>query len=296
MRVTADMMVSQSIRRLSKRMEGYERIQQQVATGKKFLKPSQAPADTNTGIALRASARSREQEQRAAADAESWLNVVDSQMQAAVERLHRLRDLTLSANPQLSDAEVVGTQQEMQGIQDELMAIANTQHRGRPLFGGFGEAAPVTFAAGAWSISDDGAEVLRRVGEQDTIRINVRAAEAFSFTDSAGAATNTFALIDKLRAAVPAGGAELSSLLDDIDVALEQLATQQGRIGATANHLESAQRRNVEIDLAIRSELSKTEDVDVAEAIMELQVQQLGFEATLKAVGTALPPSLVNFL
>lgn len=294
MRVTADMMVSQSVRRLSKRMESYERVQQQVATGRRFLKPSQAPADANTALALRASKRSREQEQRAAADAENWLNIVDSQMQSAVDRLHRLRDLTVGANPQLSEAQAGGIVQEMDAIQDELVAIANAEHRGRPLFGGFASAAPVT--AGTWTFNDDGGHVMRRVGEQDEIRVNVLATEAFVFTDTAGNPTNTFQMIDDLKAAIPAGGAAVSGFLENIDLALDQLGAQQGRIGAIANHLESAQSRNFEIDLAIRGELAKTEDVDVAEAVMELQVQQLGFEATLKAVGTALPPSLINFV
>jgi flagellar hook-associated protein 3 FlgL len=288
------MMVSQSVRRLSQRMESYERIQQQVATGKKFLKPSQAPADANTGIALRASQRSREQEQRAGADAESWLNIVDGQMQSAVDRLHRLRDLTVGANPQMSDAQAKGVEQEMQAIQEELLAIANAEHRGRPLFGGYSDADPVT--AGTWAFNDDGGRVMRRVGEQDEIRVNVLATEAFRFTDSTGAPTSTFDLIDDLKADILTGGAAVSAHLEDLDLALDQIAAQQGRIGATANHLESAQRRNFEIDLAIRTELAETEDVDVAEAVMELQVQQLGFEATLKAVGTALPPSLISFI
>lgn len=294
MRVTADMMVTNSVRRLSQRMEGYERIQQQVATGKKFVKPSEQPTDANTGIALRASIRSRRQEQRAAADAESWLNVVDAQMRGMVDRLHRVRDLAVDVNPSVLSVERQAVANEMRAIQDELVTMANTRHRGQPLFGGFIDGTPVTGGPGAWSFNDDGGRVVRRVGQEDVIRVNVTASEALTF---AGGTDNVLSVIDDLVTAVSSGaGTEVSGMLARVDEALSGLGTQQGRIGATANRLESAQSRNFEIDLAIRSELAKTEDVDVAEAVMELQIQQLGFEATLKAVGTALPPSLINFI
>lgn len=294
MRVTTDMIVAKSVRRLSQRLEGYERAQQQVATGKKFLKPSERPADANTGIALRASQRSRQQEERAAADAESWLNVADAQMRSMVERLHRVRDLAVGVNPSVSATERQAVANEMRVIQEELVAMTNIRHRGRPLFGGFIDGTPVTGGPGAWSFNDDGGQIMRRIGEQDVVRVNVTASEALTF---AGGADNMLTVIDDVVTAVNAGGGTaVSALLGRIDAGLSALGEQQTRIGATGGRVESAQQRNFEISLAIRTELAKNEDVDVADAIMELQVQQLGLEATLKAVGTALPPSLVNFL
>ena len=293
MRITTDMMVARSVRRLSDRLEGYERVQQQVATGKRFTKPSEQPADANTGMALRAARRAREQQQRAAADAESWLGVVDMQMQSAVERLHRVRDLAIGVNPSLSPAEALAVQTEMRGIQDELVAIANARHRGQPVFGGFIDGPAVSGSPGAWSFHDDGGQVLRRVGAEDVLRVNVTATEAFTIAGG----DDVFTVIDDLVAAVGAGGgAPVSDLLPRLDAALAALGEHQGRVGATGARLAAAQDRGMAVDLALRTELAKTEDTDVAEAIMELQVQQLGFEATLKAVGTALPPSLISFL
>ena len=292
MRVTADMMVAQSVRRLSKRMEGYERVQQQVASGKKFTKPSQQPADANTAMALRAARRSREQEQRAAADAESWLNVVDAQMQGAVDRLLRLRDLTVSASSSINDSQRQAVAIEMEAVQSELASIANAEHRGKPLFGGFSQDPPVTKVGTTWTVSANTDAIMRKVGEQDTVRINVTASEAFTF-----GGTDVFTMIDDLVGHVRTGDhAAVAAELDRVDEVLQQIGAQQGRIGAATNHLESALSRNYDMDLAIRGQLAKTEDIDIAEAVMELQVQQTGFEATLKAIGMALPPSLVTFL
>jgi flagellar hook-associated protein 3 FlgL len=50
-----------------------------------------------------------------------------------------------------------------------------------------------------------------------------------------------------------------------------------------------------EID-TVRSQLSQIEDVDRAEAVLELQMQQTAYETALAAFGRASRPSLVDFL
>lgn len=288
MRVTADMMVSHSVRRLSNRMASYEKVQQQVATGKQWQKPSEAPAEANTSLALRAAQRSRAQQQRAAADAESWMNITDNQLQSAVDLLHRLRDLTVSADPRLGAGEGDAIAAEMRAIGDGLRSIANTRYRGRPVFGGFSDADPI-LADGSID-GTVGGEIARRVGEGDEVRINVLATEAFT----TGGQT-VFTMVEDLATDVEAG-VGVSGRLGDIDAAFATLSGALGRLGATGNHLESARQRTIDSEMFLRTELSRVEDVDVAEAVMNLQVEQVAFEATLKAVGTALPPSLVNFI
>jgi flagellar hook-associated protein 3 FlgL len=58
----------------------------------------------------------------------------------------------------------------------------------------------------------------------------------------------------------------------------------------------SAQRRSQEAILAIQAEIAEGEELDSADAVMELQMQQVAYEATLKALGRALPPTLAAFL
>lgn len=48
--------------------------------------------------------------------------------------------------------------------------------------------------------------------------------------------------------------------------------------------------------LTLRMELSEVQDLDLAKGVMELQVQQVAYEATLQALAKALPPSLAAFL
>lgn len=45
-----------------------------------------------------------------------------------------------------------------------------------------------------------------------------------------------------------------------------------------------------------RTGLAGVEDVDMAEAIMNLQVEEVTYRATLQTMTRTLPPSLVSFL
>jgi hypothetical protein len=60
--------------------------------------------------------------------------------------------------------------------------------------------------------------------------------------------------------------------------------------------LTSATRRTEDLLVDLRRELSELEDLGIAQGIGEPQVQQVAYEATLQALGRALPPSLVAFL
>jgi flagellar hook-associated protein 3 FlgL len=54
--------------------------------------------------------------------------------------------------------------------------------------------------------------------------------------------------------------------------------------------------RNNDEQITLKGELSKVEDIDMAAAIMELQTQEVAYQATLGALSRVLQPSLVDFL
>jgi flagellar hook-associated protein 3 FlgL len=292
MRVTSEMMVTNSLQRLSTRLKQYERAQSQLATGKMVQNPSDDPARANRGLSLRATLKAREQELRNAADAKSWLDLADSQLQGAMERLHRAGDLTVRAASAVDANERVAIAREIAAIRDEITSIANTVHRGRPLFAGFTEGPAVSNDGGTWSTLGDGQTITRRIGESDTVPVNVTAAEVFWFGGD-----NVFALLDRLQAALEADdGPAITAELSGVAAARDQLGASLAKVGANANWVDSAQRRGQEAVLSIRGEIAQVEDVDFAEAVMELQMQQVAYEATLQALGRALPPTLAAFL
>ncbi|MBA2317887.1 MAG: hypothetical protein H0V93_08930 [Euzebyales bacterium] len=169
----------------------------------------------------------------------------DSQLRAGMERLRRARDLAVEGSSSLSAAERAAIAEEIRSVQDELVGIANTRHRGRPLFSGYG--------AG---------DAVGRDGAGDTDALN-----------------------DAINGAI--------TRLDD---AQRVMGTTLARVGANHNRVESLLARTQDARLSLRGELAEVEDPDIAEAILELQTQEVAYTATLQALGRALPPSLAAFL
>jgi len=294
-RVTSEMMTTGSLRRLSSRLQQYERTQSQLATGKRILAPSDAPGDANRALGLRAVQRAREQELRNAGDAKSWLDITDTQLQAGMERLSRLRELTLRGASSVGAQESSALAVEISNIRDELLGIANARNRGRPLFSGFSDAQAVRNVAGSWVYEGDSGAITRRVSESDVVTVNVTAAEVFGFGGPPG--SDLFSALDQLVADLQGGNTNgVTAALGRIDAGRTTLGNALAKVGASANTVESAQVRTDSALLSIRTELSEVEDVDMAEAVMELQTQQSAYEATLQALGRSLPQTLAAFL
>lgn len=295
MRVTSRMLIDSSLARLQDGQRSLQRQQERISSGKEIRRPSDDPSGASRILSLQADLRAREQEARNADDAGTLLSLADSSLQSVVERLLRARDLVVAGASEQQNASRGGMATEIAGIRDEIAQVANTRHDGRPLFSGFADVDAVQNVAGTWSYLGDAGEVRRRVGEGDFVVANVTAETTFGFDGGPG--QDLFSTLDNVEAAMLANDqAALSGLLTDIDRALQSIGNSQARIGAAANRVEAAQTRNIDAQLALRTELSMVQDTDMANAIMEMQLQQTSYEATLSVLGRSLPTSLVAFL
>jgi flagellar hook-associated protein 3 FlgL len=301
MRITSEVMVTRSLDRLQTRLQAYERSQSELATGKRILRPSDDPDGARRAMSLRASMESRQQELRNANDAEGWLNATDGQLQSGLSRLARVRDLSVSAATLQDRGQKSAIATEIRAIAEELVGIANTRHMGRPLFGGFSAGDAVTVTQDPFGVTFDpeagqADAVKRRVSDTEQVRVNVTAAEwlgAVPGTDG----EDLISFLHGLAADVDAGDQEaVSSKLAGLDQARDTMSASLADIGAAGNRVTSAKARAEDSLLTMRTELSNVQDVDIAQGMMELQIQEIGYQATLHALSQALPPSLVSFL
>ncbi len=304
MRVTSEVLVTRSLDRLQSRLTAYERSQSELSTGRKILTPSDDPGGANRSMSLRASMRARNQELRNSNDAMGWLNNADSQLQSAMERTRRARDLTVDAATLKDPGAHRAIATELRAIADELVGIANTEHMGRPLFGGYADGEAVAQDADGTLTFDPPAgqvdQVMRRVSDTEQVRVNTTAAEWLGAPEdpqAPGAPADLVTFLRGLADDVDAGDQQAATqALGTLDRATDRIAGNLTDIGAATNRVESAKARVNDALFAMRTELSSIEDVDIAEGIMELQIQEVGYQATLQALSKALPPSLGSFL
>lgn len=147
MRVATAQSYDAAISRLNQQQAQMLKSQEQVATGKKVLRISDDPvAATQSERATNRLARV-ETDQRMLEASRTSLTQIESALGEATEAMHSVRELMVAAgNPALSASDRVVLADQIQGLRDQLLAVANrTDTNGNPLFGGLG-GSPKPFA------------------------------------------------------------------------------------------------------------------------------------------------------
>ncbi|MEA2500790.1 MAG: flagellar hook-associated protein 3 FlgL [Actinomycetota bacterium] len=295
MRVSNQQIVSSALNGAQTQLAALMRAQAQLSSGKRVMTPSDDPAAAGSILLLQAATQSNDQELLNAQDGQAWVNGTDSQLQQASTLLQRARDLAVQAGSSLGASPSNAIATEILSIRDQLVAVANSQQQGRGLFSGFAGGAAVTQVGGVWTYTGDGGAVQRRVGEQNLVTVNVTADQVLGF--SAGAGQDSVTMLENLATQVSAGNATgVSASIAGVDVALGRVNQGLAQIGSAGNRIDAALALNLNNAETIKSQLSSVQDVDLAEATMNLQTQQVAYQAALGALSKVLGPSLLDFI
>lgn len=293
MRITTDTMVSQTLNRLQSRLASFDTAQNRLASGKNFLNSSEDVSGMNTSLALRSERKSVEQASRNAEDAMTRINLADSKLQGMLSTMRRARDLAIRGASTLQPSERNAIAEEITSIRDEMLELSNSSFLGHGLFAGTAAGNAVTNIAGTWTYTGDASDIQRRISTTETISVNLLGSEILGFDDGETA----FDVLDQLAADVTAGDTTaVSGGLDAIDRVTGRIETGLARLGAAGNRIDTALGRNLEIDETLQRQISQVEDVDLAEAIMKVNTEEVALQTTLGAIGRALQPTLLNYL
>ena len=87
-----------------------------------------------------------------------------------------------------------------------------------------------------------------------------------------------------------------STSLTNLDNAMEQVLSVRAEVGAKMNRLELTEKKlGVQI-VSVKELLSYNEDVDIAEAFMNINVAQNVYVSSLMTGARIIQPTLVEFL
>ena len=134
--------------------------------------------------------------------------------------------------------------------------------------------------------------VNRRVSDVEVIRVDITGPEAFGDPASG---KDLFAVVASI-ATNARNGTPQASDLDDLDAVIKQMSTAAADIGTRSARIDDAASINSSQALNLQAKLSDTEEVDLPKTIMELQMQQTGYQAALSVTAKSLQPTLVDFL
>ena len=108
--------------------------------------------------------------------------------------------------------------------------------------------------------------------------------------------TDVFTVLDNLKLALENDDvAGITGQLAGLQSSMDHVNSKIAEIGARANQVETTENIFSNLKLNIREMLSKTEDLDIIQAAMDLTAQQNAYQASLLASQEIMRMSLANF-
>jgi flagellin-like hook-associated protein FlgL len=293
MRITQKAVALTSLQGLNRNLDTLGTLQNQLTSGRLINAPSDSPTGTNRAMQTRSEQAAVAQQARNISDAKGWLEQTDSTLRTMLETTRRVRDLTVQGlnSGGLTDQARQALATEVTSLRESLVTLANTKSQGRPIFGGI-TAGPEAYdtTTGAWT-GLAGAPVTRQISDTEALRVDVTGLEAFGT-----APADLFTVVASIGTDLTAAPAALGGHLTDLDAIMAGMQSAVADIGARGARLERVESINADRTLTLSSQLAETENIDLPNTIMRLQMQQVGYQAALSATAKALQPTLLDFL
>lgn len=324
MRVATSTIYSQGVTAINTQNFNLNKTMLQVATGKRIVTPADDPAGAAKVLGLNQAQSRTEQFQENIDILKSSLQIEETSLSGISSILQRVRELTIQANNDTYDA----TQRAAIGLEIEehfeaITGFANTTNgNGGFLFGGFNnQDIPFEIIGGVVNYKGDQGQQLLQISATRQVASGDNGFDTFmnvKGTDNGDTSIavpanrppmSVFSIVKELQVALstndgvtPPNSAQetfhqtMSRVIDNVDVALGQIADVQSGIGARLNATESQENVNEDYLVQLAATLSDTQDLDYTEAISRLEQQQVGLQAAQQTFTKIQGLSLFNFL
>jgi len=276
------------------------RTQMQVASGKRILSPKDDPVGAAYALDLRTAISQTEQYQANAERAYFRLELQDSTLESVDNLFPRIKELTVQGlNDTNTPADRRAIAQELRHINDELLALANTKDsNGEYIFAGY-DANTIPFdnpADGVFSYGGDTGSRTLQISATRQIQDRENGFDVFmDIETSTGGKRNLFETVHGIVAGLEAGAPD-GAFLDDLDLVQEHITDTRTRGGARLNSIDSQRGLNDQFILTMQTALSKTEDLDLAEAVSRFEQELVALQAAQQTFNMVQGLSLFNYL
>jgi len=290
-RITQQTLTSGVMNNLQTNLGRMARLQEQLSSGKAIAKPSDSPTGTVSSLRLRSDIRRSDQLARNADDGMGWLATADSALTQTLGVVRRVRDLALQgANASAGPTDRKALAAEVRQLREQAISLANTDYIGSPIFGGTAAGDAAYSQSGAY-VGDHGV-VSRAVAQGADVPVAVTGPAAFG---PPGA--DLFQVLADIADSLEHDPARLTATdLTALDAAFVRLQDALAVVGARYNQVEAMRDQNDARKLERTNALAGIESIDLPATIVQLQLQEVAYQAALGAAARVLQPSLADFL
>ncbi len=297
-RINLETLVNSTLMNMQLSASRMHKLQEQIATGKKIIRPSDDPSGARKILNFRSEDLKLEQLSENVQTSMQSIQFSESILQNTADTINRVQELIVQGvNPTTAQGvrDVIAT--EIDGMLESVLANANSTRLGRYIFAGTetstkpfevirnanGEIATVTYMGNREKI-----EYL--VGPGTNIQVNHTGTEVFM--DS-----KIFTTLMAIRDNLAGGALEFAKAgLDDIVVVQEGIMDSITKAGATANNLEFTDNRIKDAKISVAAALGEVEGADIAELVLKLKEQENIFQAALASGVLVFNTSILDYI
>jgi flagellar hook-associated protein 3 FlgL len=276
--------------------------QEQIASQKRINRPSDDPSGMSRVLAGRSTlaaidkyASNIQQGKTRLEFNEETLKMVDDLVQQARGTAQENSGEGVSASQRAVAAEAI------KEIYDQVLQLANSRLNGQYIFSGDQTDTAAFTRDDNYNASYNGDAGSFRVPIADNVEVRVDADGRNYFQDAANGGVNIFDqmknLIDGLENTdLAAGSAQIRTSIDPLEAAHVQIMNKRSEAGPKLYRLQATEEHWTNVKHTVQAAIGRDEDVDVAQAIIELKNLETAYESTMAAASRIIQPSLVNFL
>ena len=272
-----------------------QEAQMQIATGRRVNKPSDDPTAASLLVQNNDQVTFTAGYLQSLSTLQGQLSTADSTLGSVVSAMQLATTLGIEgANGTLSDADRAAITTELQGIQSQVMSLANTSYEGVYLFAGtITNTAPFVVSSnlpsGIGYVGNDGVNQVS-IGNGYQLAANIPGSQLFSASGN-----DVFLALNNLIAAMQ-GNSDIGDAVSALNSASAYFSAQRVFYG---NALSQAQSQTTDLNsakLQITQEQNTLGAADMAQAATDLSQSQLDTQATLAAISKFSQNNLFDYM
>ncbi len=302
MRVNQNMMSNIFVNNLRRQTQAMLQRQEQIATQKRINRPSDDPSGMGRVLAGRSSLAAINQYIDNIKQGRTRLEFTDRTLGFVDELIRQARRIAQekSDSDATADERSLAAEQ-VKGIYDMVLQFANSRYGDRSMFGGYQTDAPAFTRDNDYNATYNGDAGSFRVPIADNVEVIIDADGRNYFQDAANGGVNIFdqlhALIDGLENPdLALGSTQIQATVDPLEDAHSQITHKISEAGPKLYRLQATEEHWTNVKNTVQAAIGREEDVDVAQAIIELKNLETAYQSTIAAASRIIQPSLVNFL
>lgn len=298
--VTPNVLATSMVANLTADQASMAKLENQIATGQAVTLPSDNPAQAANILQLQSGVTRANQYSTNAQDGVSWLTLANSTVTSALNVLRQVESAVQSiSGDRLSGnaSAIAGLSTAVTGALHQLRDLANTQYAGQAIFSGTGTPKMAYDATGNYV---GGTTVpTRTVAPGTSVAVSVTGRAIFG-TGTTGLLGNTGILsriLGDLQTGTTASlNAAATTELGNLQTAIGVVQAQAGQLGANQQTMQGFATQATAAASALQQELGNAQDVNMAQALTNLQLQQTSYQSALYVTSQLKTESLVNYL